>query len=54
MTYDAEGDVLYISFEKGLAADDSEEIADDVIARYQAGRVIGYTVLNASLHGVGA
>jgi len=54
MSYDAEGDVLYINFEKGLAADDSDEITDDVIARYFEGRVIGYTVLNASLHGVGA
>lgn len=50
MTYDAAGDVLYINFEKGLAADDSDKIADDVIARYHAGRVIGYTILNASLH----
>lgn len=52
LTYDAVGDVLYVNFEKGEAADESDEVAQDVIARYKDGRVIVYTVLNASLHGV--
>jgi uncharacterized protein YuzE len=50
--YDNDGDVLYISFEPGLAADESDEVEDDVIGRFKDGRVIGYTILNASLHGV--
>jgi uncharacterized protein YuzE len=52
MRYDAEGDVLYINYEPGVAADESDEIDEDVIGRFKDGRVIGYTVLNASLHGM--
>ena len=50
--YDEVGDVLYINFEPGVAADESDEIEEDVIGRFKDGRAIGYTVLNASLHGV--
>jgi uncharacterized protein YuzE len=52
ISYDQEGDVLYVSFAPGEAADEGDEVARDVIARYKDGQVIGYTILNASLHGV--
>jgi uncharacterized protein YuzE len=51
VTYDAEGDVLYVSFTQPNVADYSDEIERDVLARYDVdGKLIGYTVLNASLH----
>ncbi len=46
--YDAEADVLYLSFKKPSRADDSELTDDDVIVRYEAGEVIGLTILHAS------
>jgi len=48
LTYDADADVLYINFRKGLSADDSEMTEEDVIVRYREDEVIGYTVLHAS------
>ncbi len=47
-SYDADADVLYINFRKGVAADDSELTDEDVIVRYKDDQVIGYTVLHAS------
>ena len=49
--YDAEADVLYLNFKKPSRADDSELTDDDVIVRYEAGEVIGLTILNASRRG---
>ena len=46
--YDKEADVLYINFKKPSHADDSELTEDDIIVRYEKGKVIGITVLNAS------
>ena len=46
--YDAEDDVLYINFRKGVSADDSEMTDEDVVIRYRDNEVIGYTVLHAS------
>jgi uncharacterized protein YuzE len=48
LAYDAEADVLYINFRKGVAADDSEMTDENVIVRYKDDAVIGYTVLHAS------
>ena len=49
--YDRDADVLYINFEPGVPADDSEMV-DDMVVRYaDDGRIIGYTILNASAHG---
>jgi uncharacterized protein YuzE len=48
LTYDAEADTLYVNFKKPSIATDSEMTDDDVIVRYEAGEVIGYTVLHAS------
>jgi len=47
-TYDKEADVLYVNFKKPSHADDSELTDDDVIIRYEKGKVVGITVLNAS------
>jgi uncharacterized protein YuzE len=54
LQYDEEGDVLYVNFELGAAADESYEVADDVIGRFKDKRLIGYTVLNARHHGFSA
>ena len=48
MTYDEEADVLYVNFKKPSHADDSELTDDDIIVRYERGKVVGITVLNAS------
>lgn len=47
-TYDAEADVLYINFKKPCHADDSELTDDGVILRYEAGEIVGLTIMNAS------
>ena len=47
VTYDEEGDVLYVNFEPGVPADESYEVEDDIIGRFKDQRLIGYTVLNA-------
>jgi len=47
-SYDAEADVLYISFKKPAVATDSELTDDDIIIRYEGDEVIGLTILHAS------
>jgi len=47
-TYDKEADVLYINFKKPSHADDSEITDDDIIIRYEAGQIVGITIMNAS------
>lgn len=46
-SYDKEGDVLYLNFKKPAYADDTELTDDDLIIRYEKGKVIGITVLTA-------
>jgi uncharacterized protein YuzE len=53
-TYDEEADVLYLSFEPEVAADDSELTDDGLLLRYKDGRLIGVTVMNASHKGASA
>jgi uncharacterized protein YuzE len=48
MTYDKQADVLYVNFKKPSHADDSELTGDDIIIRYEAGQIVGITILNAS------
>ena len=49
LSYDHEGDVLYISFGEPRPAEDADMDEDGVITRYgEDGEVVGYTVLNAS------
>jgi uncharacterized protein YuzE len=46
--YDAEADVLYISFHKPQQANDSILEDDGNIYHYRDGNLVGITVLNAS------
>lgn len=49
VSYDPEGDVLYVHFsQEPIAADDSEFIEDDTVVRYRSGEVVSVTILNAS------
>ena len=54
VTYDEEGDVLYVNFELGVPADESYEVDEDIIGRFKDKRLIGYTMLNAKHHGFAA
>lgn len=48
LEYDELADVIYVNFEPGVEATDSELGADDVIVRYRGDEVIGPTILHAS------
>ncbi len=48
LSYDPEGDVLYISCGKPQPADDSDLTDEGVIIRLREGRIVGLTVLNAT------
>ena len=48
VSYDEEGDVLYIRFDRSIPITDSEITDDDIILRYDGERVVGITVLHAS------
>ena len=48
LSYDQEGDVLYISFGDPLPADDSDLTDEGVIVRLREGRIVGLTILNAT------
>jgi len=47
-TYDEPADVMYVNFETGAEATDSELGPDDIIVRYRGEQVIGLTILHAS------
>ena len=47
MDYDAEGDVLYISFGGPYPADDSHVTDEGVVIRTRENRIVGLTILNA-------
>lgn len=49
--YDAEADVLYISFRKPQQANDSVVEEDGNIYHYRDGDLVGITILNASSQG---
>ena len=46
--YDAEADVLYLSFERPQKATDSVMRDDGVLLRYRGKRLVGVTVFDAS------
>ena len=46
--YDREADVLYLNFEPGKEATDSEYLEEGIIVRYANDKIIGITILNAS------
>ena len=48
-SYDEEGDVLYVHFERQpRPATDSDLTDDDIIVRYDGDEIIGITILHAS------
>ena len=47
-SYDEEGDVLYIRFDRAIPVTDSELTDDDIILRYNGEEVVGITILHAS------
>lgn len=47
-TYDEPADVIYMNFEPGAEATDSELGPDDIIVHYRAEEIIGLTILHAS------
>lgn len=48
VTYDADGDVLYISFGDPKPADDSDITDEGVIVRLREGQIVGLSILNAT------
>jgi uncharacterized protein YuzE len=48
ISFDNEADVIYVSFEKPMRADDSEMVEDDIVVRTRDEDVIGITLLNGS------
>lgn len=48
MDYDAEADVLYISFERPQDATDSRMLDNGVLLRYRGRRLVGVTIFEAS------
>jgi len=51
--YDAEADVLYISFERPQKATDSVMTDEGVLLRYRGDRLVGVTILEASTRAEG-
>ncbi len=47
-SYDKKADVLYINFKKSSHADDTVITDDEILIRYEKGKIIGITILNAS------
>ena len=47
-TYDEPADVIYMNFEPGAEATDSELGPEDIIVRYRGEEIIGLTILRAS------
>ncbi len=47
-TYDEKADVLYLNFKKPSHADDSVLTEDAIMIRYEEGKVVGMTIINAS------
>jgi len=46
--YDAEADVLYISFQRPQKATDTEMTNEGILLRYRGDQLVGITVLDAS------
>jgi len=50
--YDREADVLYVSLGAPEEAEDAELTDEDIVLRYRAGKLVGFTVLRASCFGL--
>jgi uncharacterized protein YuzE len=46
--YDAEADVLYISFRRPQKATDTEMTEEGILLRFKGDELVGMTILNAS------
>jgi len=46
--YDAEADVLYISFRRPQQATDTELTEEGILLRYRGDEIVGITILDAS------
>lgn len=46
--YDAQADVLYVSFERPQQATDTRPAGDHLLLRYRGRRLVGVTVLHTS------
>ena len=46
--YDADADVLYISFQRSQQATDTEMTDEGILVRYRGKELVGITVLDAS------
>jgi uncharacterized protein YuzE len=46
--YDAEADVLYISFRRPQQATDTQMTEEGILLRYQGDELVGITILDAS------
>jgi uncharacterized protein YuzE len=46
--YDADADVLYISFQRPQQASDTEMTDDGILVRYRGKDLVGITILDAS------
>jgi uncharacterized protein YuzE len=51
--YDIEADTLYLHFKKPNHADRTEMTDDEIIIRYEEGKIIGLTILNAGKRNFG-
>lgn len=49
--YDKEADVLYLSFRKPQRAKKTVETDDDILIRKDGNKIVGITILNASMRG---
>jgi len=47
--YDKEADVLYMSFRKPQRATETVELDDDMLLRKDGEKIVGLTILNASI-----
>lgn len=47
--YDRQGDVLYVSFDRPQKASETKPIGDHFLLRYRGRKLVGVTVLHASM-----
>ena len=54
MDYDADADILYISFRRSQQATDSEMTEEGILLRYKGDELVGITILDASTRSNGS
>lgn len=48
LSYDSDGDVLYISFGEPQPSDDTDVTDEGIVVRLRQGLIVGLTILNAN------